>query len=61
VAKNYDDKGEPAKLAYETPKIVSIDLLADEVLALGCKTITGGGKFSPVVHCANQNCINIGS
>ena len=61
MTENYDETGDFSKLAYETPKIVSIDLLADEVLALGCKTITGGGRFSPVVHCANQNCINIGS
>ena len=49
------------KIPYERPKIVGIELLGDEVLAIGCKTIEGEGELDPFDHCANQNCINIGS
>lgn len=52
---------EVRKPPYEKPKIVGIELLADEVLAVGCKTQSGGGRFTPAVHCATQNCFNQGS
>jgi len=34
------------KQPYEKPDIKVIELVADEVLAIGCKNTTTGGKFA---------------
>lgn len=33
------------KKKYEKPLLITIDLVAEEVLAINCKTPGGGGKF----------------
>lgn len=38
--KSYQDK-EKGKLAYEKPRLRTIELAAEEVLGLGCKTDSG--------------------
>jgi hypothetical protein len=47
------------KQTYEKPKMRSIDLTAEEVLAVGCKTAQGGGPNSP--SCAVKKCAKIGT
>lgn len=47
------------KQMYEKPKLRSIDLTAEEVLAVGCKTATGGGPNTP--NCAVKKCAKIGT
>jgi hypothetical protein len=48
------------KRAYEKPELIVIDLSADEVLAIGCKSLAMGHNFggSP---CSAYPCSNIGS
>jgi hypothetical protein len=48
---------EQTKQVYEKPKLRAIDLTADEVLAIGCKTAHGGGPNSP--SCAVKKCAGI--
>ncbi|MDQ7786111.1 MAG: hypothetical protein RDU01_00725 [Thermodesulfovibrionales bacterium] len=42
---------------YEKPKLRAIDLTADEVLAVGCKTHAGGGPATPT--CAVRKCAGV--
>ncbi|MCU0600576.1 MAG: hypothetical protein MUE70_15120 [Desulfobacterales bacterium] len=54
----------PKKKPYQKPEINIIDLAADEVLALGCKTpttVTISNSTLPGPGCATQNCLNTGS
>jgi hypothetical protein len=45
-------KEEKSKQAYEKPKLITIELAADEILAVGCKTT----PFAPGK--AGQGCTN---
>jgi hypothetical protein len=45
------------KQMYEKPKLGPIDLTAEEVLAVGCKTATGGGPNTP--SCAVKKCSGV--
>ena len=48
------------KKAYEKPKLRTIELAAEEVLAAGCKLVSGG--FAPMaVPCMANGCSGIGS
>lgn len=54
---------EKEKKPYEKPEIRAIDLAADEVLAVGCKTpttfpVSGGG---PAPGCLTNTCSQDGS
>jgi hypothetical protein len=53
----------PKKKPYQKPEIKIIDLVADEVLAIGCKTPTTVTVASsgPGPGCLAQNCSNNGS
>ena len=46
------------KQVYEKPKLRVIDLVADEVMGIGCKTASSPG---PVTFCAAGPCAAIGS
>jgi hypothetical protein len=45
--------------AYTKPRLRSIDLVADQVLGVGCKL--DGGGLGAVVGCTLNNCVNAGS
>ena len=48
------------KEVYEKPKLKIIELAADEILSLGCKTVSGGPGSG--VGCGNPLCsIPLGS
>jgi hypothetical protein len=53
------------KKPYQKPEIQVIDLAADEVLAIGCKTpttvIASGSAGLPGPGCAAQSCSTSGS
>jgi hypothetical protein len=54
------EKGEDQeKQAYERPRLRTIELAADEVLAIGCKTATTPAPLGP--NCPATNCTGIGS
>jgi hypothetical protein len=46
------------KQAYEKPRLRVIELVAEEVMGVGCKTATGPG---PVTLCAAGACFAAGS
>ena len=48
------------KLPYEKPKLRVIDLAAEEILGIGCKTSTTGGQANPT-SCLTLPCIQDGS
>ena len=53
-----EEKGE--KKEYEKPKLRTIELAAEEVLAAGCKLIGGGFAFG-VTPCTLGSCAGPGS
>ena len=53
------EKGE-GKLVYEKPRLRVIELLAGEVLAVGCK-LYGSGIASGVEPCWLNNCTSVGT
>jgi len=55
-----DMEQENKKKEYEKPKLRTIELAAEEVLAAGCKLVSGG--FAPMaVPCMANGCSGIGS
>jgi hypothetical protein len=51
----------PKKLPYEKPRLRTVSLAAEEVLAAGCKLpVPPGGGFAPP-NCATSKCIGPGS
>ncbi|MBI5848190.1 MAG: hypothetical protein HZB31_09635 [Nitrospirae bacterium] len=46
------------KQAYEKPRLRVIELVAEEVMGIGCKTVSGPGSGSV---CAAVGCFEIGS
>ncbi|WP_041441168.1 hypothetical protein [Syntrophobacter fumaroxidans] len=55
-----DARDAPARKAYEKPTVSFIDLTVGEVLATGCKTVSGGyaATTSP---CSAGSCSGVGS
>jgi hypothetical protein len=51
---------ETEKRPYEKPRVRVIDLAADEVLAIGCKTISGGFNTG-AAPCTANSCSVVGS
>jgi len=54
-----DEKKENAKRVYEKPLLRSIDLVAEEVLATGCKTKGSSAVGKPTCH--SRPCSVLGS
>jgi hypothetical protein len=54
-----DGKQEKTKKPYEKPRLRIIELAAEEVLAVGCKT-AGTGAFG-LPTCRARPCVNTGS
>jgi hypothetical protein len=51
------EKEEKSKVLYEKPRLRTIPLVADEVLAVSCKTASGApGKSSPSFKCGFSPC-----
>ena len=55
-----DNKPEEKLQPYEKPKLRVIELAAEEVLAVGCKTNAGGPNPAPP-QCAPGGCFQVGS
>jgi hypothetical protein len=53
-----EERGE--KIPYERPRLIVIDLSADEVLAIGCKLVNMGFNFGGV-PCATNACVTTDS
>jgi hypothetical protein len=49
------------KQNYEKPMLRVIELAAEEVLAVGCKTINGGGGNPTAIPCDAGGCQQLGS
>jgi hypothetical protein len=47
------------KQLYRKPGLRAIELTAEEVLGIGCKSAQGGGPNSP--SCAVRKCVKIGT
>jgi len=45
------------KLAYEKPELRVIELAAEEVMATGCKTLTGKSLGVSSLPCAANQCV----
>ncbi len=58
-----DSKKNPAKKPYRKPRLRTIELVADEVLAVGCKVQNGvAATNNPKASCAfPTTCFNEGS
>lgn len=56
-----EDKATVGKKAYEKPAIRTIELVADEVLASGCKTLTSIAAGSQPQCGHNVGCSLVGS
>lgn len=50
-----------SKKPYEKPVLQVIELAAEEVLAAGCKTYTGGSAFGSIATCLGNGCAGPGS
>ncbi len=53
--------GSVAKARYEKPKLVVVDLKAEEVLAVGCKMVGRTAVGSTAPTCQANNCSQRGS
>jgi hypothetical protein len=51
----------PPRRPYERPELTVIDFAADEVMAVGCKTASGGPSRKPGAGCRLTNCFQAGS
>lgn len=49
-----------AKLPYQKPRLRVIDLAAEEVLVVGCKTVSKAAPLNPAA-CNTNNCSSLGS
>jgi hypothetical protein len=49
-----------AKVSYQKPELVVVDLKAEEVLAVGCKMVGRTAPNHPVI-CMGNNCAGPGS
>ena len=57
-----DQKEEKKKRMYEKPRLRTIELAAEEVLAVGCKLDIIGGTTAPTgSYCTEIPCVNAGS
>jgi len=58
-----DEHTKSGKKAYQKPQLRTIELVADEVLAVGCKVQNGVAGFdNPKASCAlPRNCFSEGS
>jgi hypothetical protein len=57
----FDDKKLKKTSRYEKPKLRIIELAAEEVLAVGCKTFSGGSAVSGGPTCMIRHCAGLGS
>ena len=56
------EKLDQRKLPYEKPEITVIEFSAEEVLAVGCKTVAGSASNKkPGPGCRLSNCFQVGS
>jgi hypothetical protein len=53
--------GEKTKRAYQKPRLRTITLLAEEVLAVGCKTLSAPGTIPGLANCTGVICAMPGS
>lgn len=51
----------PPKKPYTSPKLKKIALKADEILAIGCKSASGGSSAAAPPPCTIGTCAGIGS
>ena len=58
--RHMDNKPEEKLQPYEKPRLRVIELAAEEVLAVGCKTNAGGPNPAPP-QCAAGGCFQVGS
>jgi hypothetical protein len=56
-----DKDKEKAKQTYQKPKLRTIELAAEEVLAVGCKLVSGGSNFGSPTTCNVPSCSVEGS
>lgn len=56
-----DKKEKDEKQAYERPALRIIELSAEEVLAVGCKTGSSGFASGHPPPCMAHNCAGVGS
>lgn len=54
-----DDKKKDEKAAYETPKLIKVDLRPEEAILGACKTSSSMGPSAP--NCAILSCSSLGS
>ncbi len=57
----FDRSDDKSKKPYEKPTLRTIELAAEEVMAVGCKTITGGGGAPTATPCDVGACTINGS
>ncbi len=56
-----DQSSEEKKKAYEKPRLRIIELAAEEVLAAGCKMVSGGSAPLATPCFPGNSCVGIGS
>lgn len=56
----FDQEKEKSKIPYEKPRLRVIELAAEEVLAAGCKQVSGGTAFG-ASPCIAGPCAGSGS
>ena len=52
---------EKKKRVYKKPRLRTIELAAEEVLAVGCKLASGGWASGDPVTCVGNGCASAGS
>jgi hypothetical protein len=56
-----DQEKKKSKKPYEKPMLRTIELAAEEVLAVGCKLAGSGNAYGSVVSCIVNSCAGPGS
>jgi hypothetical protein len=56
-----EQTGEKKKRVYKKPRLRTIELAAEEVLAVGCKLASGGEAPLSEISCTANNCSGAGS
>lgn len=57
----FDEEMKKSKKPYEKPMLRTIELAAEEVLAVGCKLASSGTAFGAPANCIANSCAGPGS
>ena len=60
-AEHQSSQAQPRRRPYQAPQVARVNLEAEEVLAVGCKTLTWGSAPEAPYNCTARGCLEAGS